>query len=227
MLLEVHSSLSSLGHVDGGAATVINALMTVVGPNGGIVMPTFPVSAPLPLSDIDRERGVIFKIQKFDETSDARSGMGLIPDTFRKMLGVITGKGEHRVSAWGKDAEINADGLMNLIESGGYALLIGVDIYRLTSMHYMENKLPERIQMTYEASEEIVKYYPKDQWYIQTGSPPGQAWYKIQDEAYRRKLIREQRIGKSRCMFFRVNDVVRIYEKAIETDPFGLFGLSQ
>ena len=227
MMLEVHSSLSSFGYVDGGAFTVISALMNAVGKNGAIVMPTFPVSDPLPLSEVDRERGVVYKTKAFKETSTERSGMGIIADTFRQLPGVLTGLGEHRVSAWGRDAEKNSQGLMNLIENGGYALLLGVDIYRLTAMHYMEGKLPEAIHGLYRASDKVLKHYPPDQWYVETGRPPVQAWYKIQDEAYRRGLVRDELIGKSKCMFFRLNDVVRIYEREIAADAFALFGVEK
>lgn len=41
MLLMVHSSLSSLGHVLGGPATVIEALLEVLGRRGTLVMPSF------------------------------------------------------------------------------------------------------------------------------------------------------------------------------------------
>ena len=37
----VHSSLSSLGRVDGGAETVVNALLEAVGPAGTVAVPTF------------------------------------------------------------------------------------------------------------------------------------------------------------------------------------------
>ena len=36
----VHSSLSSMGHVDGGAPTVVQALLDVVGPQGTVLAPT-------------------------------------------------------------------------------------------------------------------------------------------------------------------------------------------
>ena len=234
MMLEVHSSLSSFGYVEGGADTVISALMDLVGKDGAIVMPTFPMSKRLPLTDIDRKRGVTYKIRIFDEASNERSGMGIISDTFRQMPGVMTGKGEHRVSAWGRDIQKNSQGLTNIIENGGYALLIGVDIYRLTSMHYVEKHLPQKIRDTYEAPDEVIAHYPKDQWYIETaknavspGEPLKRAWYKIQDDAYLRGMIRDNMIGKSKCMFFNVSDVVRLYEKAIETDPYNLFNVEQ
>jgi aminoglycoside N3'-acetyltransferase len=226
MFVEVHSSLSSFGHVDGGAVSVINALMEILGQRGALIMPTFPFSPSLPLSDEDERRGITYKIEVFDECSDVPSGMGIIPDTFRKMPMVRTGKGAHRVSAWGKDIEENCKGFTNLIEKDGYALLIGVDIYRLTSMHYMESKLPAKIRNIYVASEEMFEYYPKDKWYIEMGTPPVKAWYTIQNEAYKKGLIADLAIGKSKCMFFKVNDVIRIYERAIETDPYGLFGMT-
>jgi aminoglycoside 3-N-acetyltransferase len=40
--LLVHSSLSKLGYVDGGAATVVNALLTAVGDTGNLLMPNSP-----------------------------------------------------------------------------------------------------------------------------------------------------------------------------------------
>jgi aminoglycoside N3'-acetyltransferase len=227
MMIEVHSSLSSLGYVEGGAETVIKVLMQIVGESGALIMPAFPVSLPMPLSDTDIQRGLTYKIRKLDPDSFERSGMGIIPDTFRRMPGVLTGQGEHRVIAWGRDADINCKGFSNLIEKDGHALLIGVDIYRLTSMHYMEANLPDRIQRLWEAPDEILKFYPKDEWYIQTGTPTVQAWYTIQNEAYKRGLIVDKKIGNSKCMFFKVNDVIRIYEKALETDPFSFYGIKK
>jgi len=41
--IEVHSSLSSFGYVDGGAETVISALKETVGDNGSIFMPALRV----------------------------------------------------------------------------------------------------------------------------------------------------------------------------------------
>jgi aminoglycoside 3-N-acetyltransferase len=37
----MHSSLSALGHIDGGAQTVVNALQEAVGPGGTVVVPAF------------------------------------------------------------------------------------------------------------------------------------------------------------------------------------------
>lgn len=40
-LVQVHSSLSALGHVEGGAEAVVDALLDVLGPEGTLMVPTF------------------------------------------------------------------------------------------------------------------------------------------------------------------------------------------
>lgn len=44
--LIVHSSLRSIGGVSGGAETVVNALMSVIGADGNLLVPTFTYSMP-------------------------------------------------------------------------------------------------------------------------------------------------------------------------------------
>jgi aminoglycoside N3'-acetyltransferase len=225
MLVEVHSSLSSLGYVHGGADTVIQALINTVGPDGGIVMPSFLLSPPQELTPLDVARGLTCKIKILSPDHNERSGMGIIADTFRKRADVLTGTGIFRVSAWGKDQEINSQGFQHVIDSGGWGLLLGVDIYRLSAMHYVESELPQEIKSIFQPSDEVREYYPADAWYIETGIPPVKAWYKIQDEAYRRGYIRDTSIGNCKCMSFQVRQVIGLYEEALHTDPLGLYGL--
>lgn len=225
MFVEVHSSLSSFGPVDGGANTIISALQKIVTPQGAIIMPSFPVTKPLPLTEEDLARGLTLKLRVLDPDSDERTGMGIIPDTFRKRPDVRTGTGEHRVSAWGADIEENSQGLSHLHAVGGYGLLLGVDIYRLTSMHYVEGNLPHEITDIFEPSEEARRHYPPDQWVIGAGNPPVKAWYKIQEMAYGKGYIRDTTIGKAKCMFFKVNDVITLYKDALQRDALGLYGI--
>ena len=44
MVLEVHSSLSSFGHLEGGAMTLIDTLKEIVTPEGSIFMPALRLS---------------------------------------------------------------------------------------------------------------------------------------------------------------------------------------
>jgi aminoglycoside N3'-acetyltransferase len=225
--IEVHSSLSSFGQIEGGANTVISALMNVVGNEGALIMPTFPCSKPYKLTEDEIKSGITMKLKRLPLNSKERTGMGIIPDTFKFLPGVISGKGEHRVSAWGKDANIHSKGFNHLLENDGWALLIGVDIYRLTSMHYREDMLPQKIRDIFEAKGDILKDYSPEEWYIETGIPPVKAWYKIQDEADRRGYIHHHTIGNAKCMFFKARDVVDLYGKALEEDPFGLYEIKK
>jgi len=225
MSLEVHSSLKSFGYVDGGAETVILALIESVGEKGGIVMPSQLLSKRLPLTPDDTKNGLTMKLKVLDPEADEDSGMGLIADTFRRRSDVITGKGRHRVSAWGKDAHINGKGFGNLIKNDQWALLIGVDIYRLSSMHYVEGNKPDDINAVFRPTKEILEIYHPDEWYVETGSHKVKAWYKIQDRAYENGSIKDCIIGDSKCMFFKINDVIRLYEKALIENPYGLYGV--
>ena len=52
MVLEVHSSLSSFGELEGGAETVINTLKEIVTEEGSIFMPALRLSRELPFTCI-------------------------------------------------------------------------------------------------------------------------------------------------------------------------------
>lgn len=223
--IEVHSSLSSFGNVIGGAETIINSLKKIITKSGAIIMSTFLMSKKMKLSDLDKKRGLTCKIKILDSNSDERTGMGIVSDEFRKINDVKTGTGVFRVSAWGAEVDKNILGYTNLHEHDGYGLLLGVDIYSLSSMHYVEQNLPKKIKDIFKAPSYIQKYYPEDQWYIETGNPPEKAWYKIQSEALEKGYIKEIFIGNARCMFFKVNKVIDLYKKAINDDPLGLYGL--
>lgn len=225
--VEVHSSFRSLGPVKGGPHTVIEAILECVGEEGAVVMSAYPVTLPLPLSQEDIERGIIAKVRFLPIDSDCRTGMGIIADEFKKWPGTVLGKGIHRVCAWGKDASLHSQGYEYLLSNGGWVLLIGVDIHRCSSMHCAESRagLPEVVIQSAQPPADILRDYPEDQWYIQYGDPPEDAWGKIQAEAEQRGLINRQEIGKAKCMLFRGREVVEIYEQHLRKDPYNLFGL--
>lgn len=225
MAIEVHASLSSFSYIKNGASALIEALIQTVGKNGSIIMPSFRLSKKLPLTSEDKKLGLTAKIKILDE-SEERSGMGIISDTFRKRADVVTGRGVFRVSAWGKDAAVHSEGLQHLIDIDGWALLLGVDIYRLSSMHCVEDALPSEIRNMFKPSNEARILYPEDKWLIEAWQPRTKPWYRIMDTAYKKGLIRESMIGNAKCMLFKVKPVVKIYRLALIDDPFELYGLN-
>jgi aminoglycoside N3'-acetyltransferase len=165
--------------------------------------------------------------------------MGLIADTFRKWPDTRLGKGVHRVCAWGRNAELYAQRRYEyLLSMDGWALLIGVDIHRCSSMHIAEDKvkvpqeiidhfrLPEAVQ------QELDRAYPDSEgWYVQYNGPYApvfeDAWDKVVIEAERRGLIKRGKIGQAECMLFKARPVVEIYEEFRRTDPFKLLGIEK
>ncbi|HUT19964.1 MAG TPA: AAC(3) family N-acetyltransferase [Anaerolineae bacterium] len=227
--VEVHSSLSSLGWVEGGAGAVIEALIAVVGPEGAIVMSCYPVSPPLPLTEEDRARGIAWKVRWLPPDTTERTGIGIIADTFRGRPDVICGEGQHRVCAWGRDAAVHAAQVYaHLVAIDGWALLIGVDIYRCSSMHIAERvPVPQAITQRFALPDDIARDYPENEWGIGYGSTPGDPWMAVWREAERQGLIRHGQIGQADCALFRAGALVGIYEEMRRTDPYGLFGLEE
>ena len=153
----VHSSLSSLGHVDGGAATVIEALMDIVTSDGAIVMPTqtsqlrHPTLAFEPVTDPDEVERQLNEMPVFDPATTPTARMGSIPELFRTLPGVV--RADHPLysfAAWGhKGAEIagtqrlkmslgKGSALDHLYRRDGKVLLLGVGFTRCTTFHHAE-----------------------------------------------------------------------------------------
>ncbi len=87
--LIVHSSFKSIGGVDGGPPGVVEALKSVIGPRGLLVMPTFVFG---------------FTAQFNVERTPSRTGV--ISEAFRRSTGVFrSAHPTHSTALWGEDAE--------------------------------------------------------------------------------------------------------------------------
>jgi len=156
-IILVHSSLSQLGWTVGGPVSVIDALISVLGEEGTLIMPTFSSGStdpkdwqypPVPKEwfPIIREQMPAFHIDK-----TPTRGMGIIAETFRKYPGVV--RSNHPVSsfsAWGKHAHYitqdhtlesdlgEGSPLARIYELDGKVLLLGVTHSSNTSIHLAE-----------------------------------------------------------------------------------------
>jgi aminoglycoside 3-N-acetyltransferase len=139
----VHSSLSSFGRVEGGAPTVIAALMEVLTTEGTLLLPSFNHGAPF------EDDGPGF----YDPLSTPTTN-GAIPDAFWRMQGVWRSLDPtHPIAAWGQHAErytrrhhrtltMGPQSPLGLLNAdGGYGLLLGVDYTYNTFHHCVETTL--------------------------------------------------------------------------------------
>lgn len=224
--VEVHSSLSSFGWVEGGATAVIEALMHVVGKGGALVMSAYPVSPPVPLTEEEKARGIAWKVRILDTDSDEKTGLGIVVDTFRKRPDVVCGTEFFRGCAWGRDANLHCQNYHHLLEIDGWTLLMGVGIGRCSSMHIAEDiPIPEEITNHFAVPDDILRDYPQHLWSIGYGSTPGNPWDKVWAEAQSCGIVQARTIGQSECKLFKASAMVSIYKDMRRSDPFGLFGI--
>jgi aminoglycoside 3-N-acetyltransferase len=155
----VHSSLSRLGWVAGGAHAAVLALVEAVGPGGTLVMPTFSTHLtdpanwehpPVPQSwwPVIREH-----TPAFDPKVTPTRQMGVIVDTFRYLPGVVRGThpmvsfaalGPHAEEIVGRhqleDGLGDGSPLGRLYDADGWVLLLGVGHANNTSLHLAESR---------------------------------------------------------------------------------------
>jgi aminoglycoside 3-N-acetyltransferase len=227
-LLGVHSSLSSFGHVVGGANTVLKALFETVGHTGTIVMSTYLLSRPLELTMEDISRGMTWKVKRlaFDDLNSP-SGMGVIADTFRQRNDVARWYHPfHSVTAWGKNADVFCQSFKPLVEANGKILLLGVQMDRCSALHIAEERvhLPQEFTklMGWEVAEDLLKVYPPEEWLIGCKGAWGD-FLIVQEEAEKLGMIDKTTIGGATVQLFEAKPMVDLYEQLLRKDPFRMF----
>lgn len=150
----VHTSLSSLGFVCGGAQTVIESLLEAVGLEGTVMMPSQSWKNLDPSSgvheDVPKEWWPIIRENwpAYSRDITPTNTMGAVAEMFRKWPGALrSGHPARSVAAYGKYAKyltehhdlgnIFGDGspIGKLYKLDGYVLLLGVGYDKNTSLH--------------------------------------------------------------------------------------------
>ncbi|WP_226659346.1 aminoglycoside N(3)-acetyltransferase [Pseudalkalibacillus hwajinpoensis] len=225
MTMIVHTSLSSLGWVCGGAEAVIQALMEAVGEEGTLVMPAQSagnsdpsewMAPPVPESwwPIIREH-----MPAYSKETTATRGMGTVAELFRQFPGVV--RSEHPMysfSAWGKEKDYVTENqllqagfgekspLEKIYELDGKILLIGVGHESNTSLHLSEHAKLDHVRVTKSAAimeegKRVWKTYHEIDY-------DSDCFEKIGYEFERMESYQKMKIGRAVCKLFDQREMV-------------------
>ena len=218
----VHSSLSSFGYVEGGADTVVDALLETVGAEGNIVAPTYSNNN----EDIERtpeeiELGVTWKyrVLPYDPKRDS-CWTGAIPDTFWRRAEAFRGSNPtHSLAAIGPRAKELCQGWNKLLDIDGYILLLGVTLGCCSSMHLAEEnvQLPQRILDRMTPPPELLEEYEKG--HIEFGFGPYPDFELMEEPCKKYGIMKIAKIGEATVKLLRLRELIDLYANHLRKDP--------
>jgi len=223
----VHSSLSAFGRVEGGAVAVIRALLTIIGENGTLCLPT--------LCQRDKERR--------QETWDLRSSpsdVGQITEVFRTWPGAI--RSDHfthsvtaqgplaepitaghatagpRPSPWGTRAFGHGSPWDRFYDLNVLYCFLGVDLRVNTMRHYVQSRLLEEALAASPAAQRGPLAAQLADW-NRPGVFPGWAGEWEEELLSGLGLIRYELIGAAVCRSIPARTLVDETLKAVRAEP--------
>jgi aminoglycoside 3-N-acetyltransferase len=214
-LLLVHSALSSLGHVVGGAGAVVRALCEAVAPGGTVFVPTFSYG------------------QVPYDPNQAPSLTGAVTEWFRRLPGAIrslhpthsfAGSGPHASAILADHDKVHPFGrgspLWRLLEQNAKVLLIGCD-HRSSSMVHVAEEI---LDLPYIHRTRQVQVMEPGGIRLVTVRRPGcsKSFNRIDSQLRRRQLILEGQIGESRLMLMEAQSIVATVTEILRSDPAAL-----
>lgn len=133
----VHSSMSSIGYVEGGAETLVDAFLQVLGPAGTLSVPSFTFchsGKTDPVFDPARDPSEMGRLTEETRTRPgARRSCHLLHSVAALGAQATEITASHGPSAWAKDGPF-----WKLYELDAYILLLGVPYLRCTFFHLLE-----------------------------------------------------------------------------------------
>lgn len=227
----VHSSMKSIGEVDGGADTVVDAFMEFF-KDGLFMTPTHT------WAQMSREYSV------FDPKTEPAC-VGIIPNIFRKREGVVRSlHPTHSIAAYGKDAKEFIKGEENatspcppggcwdrLREIDAKILLLGVTHTRNTYIHSVDEVMGIEDRLTDEptlmhivmpdGSQKDVQMYRHFNRFLQTGNFSDE-FDKMMQAFYDLGVAKEVRFGDATCILCDAKKIFDVCYKLFSIDPQGV-----
>jgi aminoglycoside 3-N-acetyltransferase len=217
-LVMLHSSLSSMGHVEGGAETVIDAILDVLGNEGTLMVPT--------------HTGCRTPNEPSFDLYNTPSGMGKITECLRLRKGALRSlHPTHSDCAIGALAfELVKDHQQTtpvgplspvgkFMSYGGYVLLLGVGFEACTAIHVLEQR---RHMLTGHDTAYILDHGQALPW-PRTETPGHSGGFgKIEPLLRQKGLLKEIKIGRANVMMVHTSDLQRVGNAMLDKDPTAL-----
>lgn len=221
--LLVHSSMKSIGEVEGGADTVLDALMEYMS-EGLLVLPTHTwsyINAANPRFEVEHSKVCV----------------GILPELFRKREGVVRSlHPTHSVAAIGKGKEAFIEGNEKwdtpcarqspwgkLLDHKAQIMLLGVDLRRNTFIHGVEEWLdiPGRITeereqlyvVTKEGREILVpsRRHTKGHW--------SEHFWKVDDIFEERGVMYKGKFGEATVRVCETESMTQLLNELLKKNP--------
>ena len=224
-----HNSLSSMGYVEGGARTVVDAFLEAVGPKGTVAVHTchfggwhwhYARSKPNPAFDVRHSPSMMGRITEVFRRQD---GATRCLDSSNPMCAI----GQHaaylaegsvrcftpcgRGTAWGKLGEI-----------GAHYMFLGTGWNTCTLMHGCEEYAYAPYALMDEPSRlEVVDDEGRPHTHVQKVHTPNvpRDYAKIEPEMEARGLLRRGKIGDADVMVTCARDLIQVGTRCILEDP--------
>ena len=213
----VHSSLSSIGYVEGGAPTVVEAFLALLGQQGTLMVPTFTHSST-----------------EYFDPLESPSKNGAITEAVRRHPAAccslhptyaVTVIGPNAEELIEDDLERGALGrdcaLDRLAQKGGWILLLGVDHQANSIIHIGEDYAGDPGRHTRFSPQNpkgvILKHPERGEMEVLLTSMMGStvAFEKMEEELRRRGQIVDGQIGAARCKLMKGRDVLNATENIL------------
>ena len=225
-LVIAHASLKAFGHIEGGAETMLAALLDSV---RGIIMPTFTYKSMLNPEVGPPRNGITYGsetdlnklAEAFHPDMPADKMMGVLPEFLRKHPKAK--RSSHPIQSF---AGIRADAVINsqriydplspigmLAEQDGWVLLLGVDHTVNTSIHYAE-KLSGRLQ--------FIRWALLQDRVVECSGFPGDSdGFNVIAPALE-KYTRRVEIGDALVQAVHLKSLIKVVRDQIKENPFAL-----
>ncbi|MCZ6680603.1 MAG: AAC(3) family N-acetyltransferase [Candidatus Poribacteria bacterium] len=220
----VHSSLSSIGYVEGGADTVVDAFLSVLGSAGTLVVPTFTFShdrGSTPVFEPDKAPSEMGRITEVTRTRPgARRSCHLLHSVAALGAHAEEITAVHGPSAWAADGPF-----WKLYELDTHILMLGVPYLRCTFFHVVEQLVQVRYRRWSEVNARVRDPNGREQPLLTLVYSPkpgfqGNDFNKLGRLLEDRGLAQVGGVGNAVARLFRARDALEVGLAEYRKDPF-------